>query len=230
MSIVPAAPTRERSAPDIQRPGVIGTTTVRADAIPKVKGEFEYSSDMRMDGMLWGATLRSRHPRADIWSLDIAHALAIPGVRAVLTHDDVPGRKLYGMERVDQPVLAWQHVRYQGEPIAIVATDHPETARRAIDAIEVEYEVLEPLTDPERAMTADAPQLHLSGNVLRHVRINHGDPDADADVVVTGEYTVGMQDQAFLGPESGLAVPTARAALISTSPRSGCTSTATKSP
>ena len=56
-------------------------------------------------------------------------------------------------------------------------------------------------------MAADAPQLHLSGNVLRHVRIIHGDPDADADVVVTGEYEVGMQDQAFLGPESGLAVP-----------------------
>ena len=200
-------PTRERTSAPIQRPGVIGTTTVRADGIPKVKGEFEYSSDMRMDGMLWGATLRSAHPRADIWSLDISRALAIPGVRAVLTHEDVPGRKLYGMERADQPVLAWQHVRYQGEPIAIVAADHPETARRAVDAIEVDYDVLEPLTDPERAMAADAPQLHLSGNVLRHVRIIHGDPDADADVVVTGEYEVGMQDQAFLGPESGLAVP-----------------------
>ncbi len=67
--------------------------------------------------------------------------------------------------------------------------------------------MLEPLTDPERAMAADAPHLHLSGNVLRHVRINHGDPEADAPVVVTGTYEVGVQDQAFLGPESGLAVP-----------------------
>ncbi len=207
MSTVPAAPTRERVPAEIHRPGVIGTTTVRADGIPKVRGEFEYSSDMRMDGMLWGATLRSAHPRADIWSLDVSRALAIPGVRAVLTHEDVPGRKVYGMERADQPVLAWQHVRYQGEPVAIVAADGPETARRAIDAIEVDYEVLEPLTDPERAMAADAPQLHLSGNVLRHVPIIHGDPEADAEVVVTGEYEVGMQDQAFLGPESGLAVP-----------------------
>jgi xanthine dehydrogenase D subunit len=207
MSTIPAAPPRERTVPQIERPGVIGTTTVRADGVPKVKGEFEYSSDMRMDGMLWGATLRSAHPRADIWTRDLSRALAIPGVRAVLTHEDVPGRKLYGMERADQPVLAWQHVRYQGEPIAIVAADHPETARRAIEAIEVDYDVLEPLTDPERAMTADAPQLHLSGNVLRHVRIVHGDPDAGAEVVVSGEYEVGMQDQAFLGPESGLAVP-----------------------
>jgi xanthine dehydrogenase D subunit len=207
MTTVPAVPTRERTSAPIQRPGVVGTTTVRVDGIPKVKGEFEYSSDMRMDGMLWGATLRSAHPRADIWSVDVSRALAIPGVRAVLTHEDVPGRKLYGVGRADQPVLAWQNVRYHGEPIAIVAAEHPETARRAIDAIDVEYDVLEPLTDPERAMAADAPQLHLSGNVLRHVRIVHGDPDAVADVVVRSDYEVGMQDQAFLGPESGLAVP-----------------------
>jgi xanthine dehydrogenase D subunit len=209
MTTVPAAPPREREAPAIQRPGGVGTNTVRVDGIPKVKGEFEYSSDMRVDGMLWGATLRSPHPRADIWSIDISRALTIPGVRAVLTHEDVPGQKLYGMERADQPVLASRHVRYQGEPIAIVAADHPETARRAVEAIEVEYDVLEPLTDPERAMAPDAPRLHLSenGNVLRHVRIVHGDPDADAEVIVTGEYEVGMQDQAFLGPESGLAIP-----------------------
>ena len=207
MTTVPTVPTRERPPAPVQRPGVVGETTVRADGIPKVKGEFEYSSDIRMDGMLWGATLRSVHPRADIWALDTSRALAVPGVRAVLTHEDVPGRKLYGMERADQPVLAWQNVRYQGEPVAIVAADDPETARRAAGAIEVDYDVLEPLTDPERAMAVDAPRLHLSGNVLRHVRISHGDADADADVVVSGEYEVGMQDQAFLGPESGLAVP-----------------------
>ena len=204
---VPTAPARERPKAPVQRPNEVGLTTTRADGIPKVKGEFEYSSDMRMDGMLWGATLRSPHPRADIWSIDISRALAIPGVHAVLTHEDVPGRKVYGMEVPDQPVLAWGHVRYQGEPIAIVAADHPETARRAVDAIHVDYEVLEPLTDPERAMAPDAPRLHLSGNVLRHVRINHRDPETTADVVVEGDYEVGMQDQAFLGPESGLAVP-----------------------
>jgi xanthine dehydrogenase D subunit len=205
----PVVPARERPAAPVQRPNEVGVTTTRVDGIPKVKGEFEYSSDMQMDGMLWGATLRSPHPRADIWAIDISRALAIPGVHAVLTHEDVPGRKVYGMEIPDQPVLAWGHVRYQGEPIAIVAADHPETARRAIDAIQVDYEVLDPVTDPEAAMAPGAPPLHLSGNVLRHIRINHGDPEATADVVVTGEYEVGMQDQAFLGPESGLAVPDA---------------------
>ena len=187
--------------------GGVGSSAQRADGIPKVRGEFEYSSDMGMEGMLWGATLRSPHPRARIRSLDTAAARALPGVHAVLTHADVPGRKTYGLEHPDQPVLAWSDVRFQGEPIAIVAAEHPETARRAADAIRVEFEVLEPLTDAERALAPDAPPLHAGGNVLRRVRIQHGDPDATADVVVEGTYEVGMQDQAFLGPESGLAVP-----------------------
>jgi xanthine dehydrogenase D subunit len=202
------APPRERPDVPVQAPGRVGEYTERADGVPKVKGEFEYSSDLWMDGMLWGATLRSPHPHANIWSIDTSEAEALPGVHAVLTHDDVPGRKVYGMEVPDQPVLAWERVRYQGEPVAVVAADHPETARRALEKISVEYEVLDPLTDPEDAMKEDAPRLHLSGNVLKHITILHGDvAGASADVVVKGEYEVGMQDQAFLGPESGLAVP-----------------------
>jgi xanthine dehydrogenase D subunit len=176
--------------------------------VPKVTGSFEYSSDLWMDGMLWGATLRSPHPHANIWSIDTSEAESVPGVYAVLTHEDVPGRKVYGMEVPDQPVLAWEKIRYQGEAVAIVAADHPETARRAVEKIQVDYEVLEPLADAEKAMQEDAPSLHPSGNVLRHIHQVHGDVEAaEADVVVTGEYEVGMQDQAFLGPESGLAVP-----------------------
>ena len=187
--------------------GGIGTSPERVDGIPKVRGEFAYSSDMSVEGMLWGATLRSPHPRARIRALDTAAAAAVPGVHAVLTHADVPGRRTYGLEHADQPVLAWEDVRFQGEPIAIVAADHPETARHAADAIRVEYDVLEPLVDAEAAMRPDAPPLHEGGNLLRRVAIAHGDLGAAAPVVVTGEYEVGMQDQAFLGPESGLAVP-----------------------
>jgi CO/xanthine dehydrogenase Mo-binding subunit len=185
--------------------GGIGETVRRPDGIPKVKGDFAYSSDLWADGMLWGATLRSPHPRARIREIDIAPALAVRGVHAVLTHEDVPGRKTYGLEIPDQPVLAWDQVRYQGEPIVIVAADHPETARYAAQQVAIDFELLEPVTDPEAALHADP--LHPSGNLLRHVHIEHGDPQATADVVVTGEYEVGMQDQAFLGPESGMAVP-----------------------
>jgi CO/xanthine dehydrogenase Mo-binding subunit len=185
----------------------IGESVRRPDGIPKVKGAFAYASDLWADRMLWGSTLRSPHPRARIRSIDIARALATPGVHAVLTHEDVPGRKTYGLEIPDQPVLAWEDVRYQGEAVAIVAADHPETARMAGTRIEVDWEVLEPLTDPERALDPASPKLHPSGNLLRHVHIEHGDPAAAGEVVVSGEYEVGMQDQAFLGPESGLAVP-----------------------
>ncbi|HET8951999.1 MAG TPA: molybdopterin cofactor-binding domain-containing protein, partial [Solirubrobacteraceae bacterium] len=185
----------------------IGQSVRRPDGIPKVKGAFAYASDAWADRMLWGSTLRSPHPRAKIRSIEIGAALRVPGVHAVLTHEDVPGRKTYGLEIQDQPVLAWEDVRYQGEPVALVAADHPETARAAAKKIDVDYEVLEPLTDPERALDPSVPPLHPSGNLLRHVPIRHGDPDAEGEVVVTGEYEVGMQDQAFLGPESGLAVP-----------------------
>jgi CO/xanthine dehydrogenase Mo-binding subunit len=198
----PLAPARSREAA-----GGIGTSPVRADGVPKVRGEFEYSSDMGAEGMLWGATLRSPHPRARIRALDTAAAAALPGVHAVLTHADVPGRKTYGLELADQPVLAWDDVRFKGEPIAIVAADHPESARRAAAAIEVDFEVLAPVTDAELAIGADAPPLHPGGNELRRVVIRRGDPGAAAAVVVSGSYEVGMQDQAFLGPESGLAVP-----------------------
>jgi CO/xanthine dehydrogenase Mo-binding subunit len=200
-------PMRQAPEPPVTRPGRVGENTRRADSVPKVRGDFQYSSDLWADGMLCGATLRSPHPHATIWSIEISRALALPGVHAVLTHEDVPGRKVYGVEIPDQPVLAWDRARYQGEAIALVAADHPETARRACDLIDVTYEVLDPLADVEQAMAADAPRLHLSGNVLRHITIRHGDQQPAADVIVTGEYEVGMQDQAFLGPESGLAVP-----------------------
>jgi xanthine dehydrogenase D subunit len=187
--------------------GGIGESPVRPDGALKVSGEFAFSSDLWADDMLWGATLRSPHPRARIEAIDITAAVALPGVYAILTHEDVPGSKRYGLETPDQPVLAIGEVRYQGEPVAVVAADHPETARRAAARIAVRYEVLDPVTDARAALGPDAPLVHPDGNLVRHVPIRKGDPDARADVVVSGEYRVGMQDQAFLGPESGLAVP-----------------------
>jgi xanthine dehydrogenase D subunit len=172
-----------------------------------VRGDFPYSSDLTVDGMLWASTVRSPHPHARILGIDVAAAMSAPGVHAVLTHRDVPGQKTYGLEIQDQPVLAIDVVRYWGEAVAVVAADTPEHARRAAQMVRVDYEVLPPLTDPEVALTDAAPRLHSDGNVTRHVKIRHGDQSARADVVVTGEYEVGMQDQAPLGPESGLAVP-----------------------
>ncbi|MFG3442796.1 molybdopterin cofactor-binding domain-containing protein [Nonomuraea sp. NPDC047897] len=186
--------TASRTAREERTLGV-GASARRPDATLKVTGEFAYASDLWLDGMVWGVTLRSPHPSAWIRSIDIGPALAVPGVRAVLTHEDVPGEKYYGLELKDQPVLAVDQVRYQGEPVALVAADHPETARRAAAAIVVDYEPREAVTDPR-----------ASRDVVRYQPVRVGDT-FEADVVVTGEYEVGMQDQAFLGPESGLAVP-----------------------
>ena len=173
----------------------VGESVRRTDGGPKVRGEFVYSSDLHAAGMLWGATLRSPYPYARIGAIDASEALAMPGVACVLTQDDVPGKKLYGLEIADQPVLASDFVQYWGEAVAIVAAEHPEQARRAAQKVQVRYEVLEPVTRPEE------------GRVLRHVKIRHGDQSARAEVVVRGEYEIGMQDQAPLGPESGLAIP-----------------------
>ncbi|MGW0803200.1 molybdopterin cofactor-binding domain-containing protein [Nonomuraea sp. NPDC002799] len=173
----------------------VGESARRPDATLKVTGEFAYASDLWLDGMVWGVTLRSPHPSAWIRSIDIGPALRMAGVLAVLTHEDVPGEKFYGLEHKDQPVLAIDQVRYQGEPVALVAADHPETARRAAAAIVVAYEPRAAVTDPRE-----------SRDIVRRQPVLMGDT-FEAEVVVTGEYEVGMQDQAFLGPESGLAVP-----------------------
>ncbi|HEX8627480.1 MAG TPA: molybdopterin cofactor-binding domain-containing protein [Catenuloplanes sp.] len=214
--------------------GGVGQSPHRPDGTLKVTGEFAFSSDLYADDMLWGATLRGPYPRARILGVDIGAALALPGVYAVLTADDVPGARTYGLELADQPVLAADEIRYQGEPIAVVAADHPETARRAVARIVVRYQPLPAVTDAEAALAPDAPRVHDGvagtplgdaddaprtggsepgggplghGNLVRHVPVRRGDPVAAAEVVVTGRYEVGMQDQAFLGVESGLAVP-----------------------
>jgi xanthine dehydrogenase D subunit len=208
----PSAPPTTEPAPTGPAPSTpagdgVGASAGRPDAVAKTTGQFAYSSDLWMDGMLWGATLRSPHPYARISSIDIGPALATPGVYAVLTHKDVPGANRYGLEYADQPVLAEDVVRYQGEPVAAVAADHPEIARQAAARISVTYDVLEPVTSARAALADGAPRLHAGGNIVRHLKVRAGEAAPRADIVVAGDYQTGMQDQAFLGPESGLAVP-----------------------
>jgi CO/xanthine dehydrogenase Mo-binding subunit len=186
-------------------PPAIGTSVPRPDGVPKVRGRFAFGSDLWADDALFGHTVRAPHAAARIRSIDIGPALAVPGVYAVLLADDVPGERDYGLERRDQPVFASEVVRYQGEAVAAIAADHPETARRAAAAVVVDYEPLDALVDPELAV--DAEPLHPFGNLFRELVIRHGDPDAHGEVVVEGTYEVGMQDQAFMGPESGMAIP-----------------------
>lgn len=188
-------------------PGRLGHSTLRPDGIAKVQGSYEFSNDLSADGFLWGATLRSPHPYARIVSIDLSEAWKINGVEAVITAADVPGKATYGLISQDQPVFAADVVRYVGEPIAAVAGIHPEVCRRAVAAIRVEYEVLEPLTDPERSLDPSVAPIHPDGNVIRRQQIIRGDQTLQGDVIVEGHYEIGMQDQAFLGLEAALAVP-----------------------
>ncbi|MFE2561073.1 xanthine dehydrogenase subunit D [Streptomyces sp. NPDC059352] len=202
--------------------GGVGESTLRPDGTLKVTGEFAYSSDMWHEDMLWGQTLRSTVAHAEIVSIDISEALAMPGVYSVLTYDDLPApMKNYGLEIQDTPVLANGRVRHHGEPVALVAADHPETARRAAAKIKIDYRELPVVTDEASALAPDAPLIHEGRddhhighvphpNIVHRQPIIRGDvaeARKRADVIVEGEYTFGMQDQAFLGPESGLAVP-----------------------
>jgi len=187
--------------------GRLGDSIARPDGVGKVQGSFQFSGDLTADGFLWGATLRSPHPYARIVSIDLSGAWAINGVEAVVTADDVPGQLTYGLISSDQPVFAADVVRYVGEPVAAVAADHPDTCRRALAAIVVTYEVLTPLTDPERAVDGSHAPIHPDGNVVRHQRIVCGDQTIVGPVVVEGTYELGMQDQAFLGLEAALAIP-----------------------
>lgn len=177
----------------------VGESVARPDGVPKVTGNFAYASDLVADRMLWGATLRSPHARARLVTLDTSPALAMAGVRAVLSQEDVPGALTFGQEHQDQPVFCDGEARFWGEAVAVVAADDPETARKAIDAIVTEWEPLDPLVDPELA--------EEQGSVFRKMKIRRGDPEAEGEIVIEGYYETASQDQAPLGPEAGIAIP-----------------------
>ena len=140
------------AAPTAVANGRVGESARRVDGVPKVTGRFAYGSDLHAEGMLHGVTVRSPHASARIRSIDVSSAAAAPGVRAVLTADDVPGRPTFGLEYADQPVLASQVVRYEGEPVALVAADTLEQARRAAELVDVDYEPLPVVGDMEDAL------------------------------------------------------------------------------
>jgi CO/xanthine dehydrogenase Mo-binding subunit len=171
-----------------------------------------------MPGMLHGGVLRAAHPSARVRRLDVSRAASLPGVAAVLTAHDVPHNTLWtdvpgqtsrvGPLRARLVVLADGVVRYLGEPIAIAAAETPEALAAALEAIEVEYEPLPGVFDPEDAVRSGAPLVHEEGNLLARWQVRRGDADralAAADVVIDGEYRCQFVDHAYLEPEAGVA-------------------------
>ena len=192
---------------------VIGQSVPGPEVLNKVTGKAKYADDYTFPEMLYGRTLRSRYPHARVLRVDASRARELPGVHAVLTHEDVPGKNIHGLVQSDWPVLAGDRVRYMGDPVAIVAAEDEDTAAAALDLIEVEYEPLPVVGDPEYARTPEAPVLHEeweTGNLLKHIKVYYGDIEqglAEAEVVVEREYRTPTTEHAFLEPECAIGVP-----------------------
>ncbi len=192
---------------------VVGQPMPRPDVVGKVTGRLKFADDISFPDMLHGRVLRSAYPHARIRRIDVSKARALPGVVAVLTHADVPGKNRHGLIYEDWPVLCEDKVRYVGDAIAIVAAETREIATRALDLIEVEYEPLPVVSDPVQARQPDAPLVHEewpTGNLLKHIHVERGDVEAgfaEAEVIVEREYRTPFYDHVFLEPECSIGVP-----------------------
>ena len=208
----------------------IGTRPVRPDGVDKVTGRARFGADAHLPNMLVGKVLRSPHAHARLKSIDISRALALPGVKAVVTRDDfsdlpsefVPaGEMLVNYRDVVRNVMAREKVLYEGHPVAAVAAVGERAAKEALDLIEVEYEALPHVMDVEEAMAPDAPLLHedmitagvepapeTPSNVAKVVEFGHGDVEAgfaEADMVVEREFRTRPVHQGYIEPHSCVA-------------------------
>ena len=197
---------------------IVGAELPRHDAVEKVQGRTIYAADHSLPRMLHAVLKRSDYAHARLLNVDPSPSEAIDGVVGIYTAEHVPRNRLW----VDVPgqtlevdalkalsnVLAEETVRYHGEPIALVVAETEDAALAALDAIAIDYEPLPVLDDPERALDADAPQIHEGGNLLSHWEIEEGAVEqalVDSHLVVENEYRTQFVDHAYLEPEAGVA-------------------------
>ena len=184
---------------------VAGTSVVRHDLLEKLTGEARYTADLKLPGMLYGAVLRSPHPHADVLSVDTSEAVALPGVRAVVTPQDVPPGRL----APDLAILDTR-VRFVGDEVAAVAADDPDIARQALELLRVEYAVLPHISRPQAALEPGAVALHPGGNlalgeVMSLERGNVEEGFAEADLVLEDGFIIPTHSAAPLEPRAALA-------------------------
>ena len=209
---------------------VVGTRPIRHDGVDKVTGEARYGADIHLPGMLHGKVLRSPHAHARILKIDASRSEAHPDVKAVITGVDLPqvadkvqdlGEMVVNLKDESNRVLATGKVLYEGHPVAAVAAADPHTAEEALQLIDVEYELLEPILDVRKAMEPDAPLLDprrrtrgigaedgKPSNLARHFRHERGDIEqgfAEADAVVEREYVSSMIHQGYIELQNGTA-------------------------
>ena len=201
---------------------IVGTSVPRAEGPDKVTGRTRYAADIPREGLLWGKILRSPHPHARIRRIDTDRARSAPGVKAVVTGQDVPNHFM-GKQILDMPVLCWDRVRYIGDRVAAVAAETPEAAEAALGLIEVDYEVLPAVFDPLAATEPGAPLIHddVAGydgapherlatdvhNGLTRLFWSKGDVEQgfrEADVTLEHTFRVPGRHQGYLEPHAGL--------------------------
>ena len=187
---------------------VVGRWTSAPGAHDIVTGKARFCPDIQLPGMLTGKLLYSPHARARIRRLDVSEARKMSGVFAVITHADIPGENSYLYSHPDQPLLASDEVRFQGDAVAAVAAQDEQTADAALQAIEVEYEPLPGIFDPFQAMQPGADQVvQGEDNVMLAQTYRTGDVQAalaSADVIVENTYRTQWAEHAFLETEGGV--------------------------
>jgi selenium-dependent xanthine dehydrogenase len=206
-----AAERRGEALPRRNGAGGVGASAPRYEGAELALGDTRFVGDLVEPEMLHGALRFSDHPRARVLRIDTARAESHPGVVAVVAAEDVPGERRQGSLTHDwrQFVAVGEVTSYVGDVLVAVAAETRAAAREAAALVDVEYEVLEPVTDPFQAMAPDAPALHPDGNVLSVSRVQRGDVDAalvGATHVATETFHTQFVEHAFLEPESALVV------------------------
>jgi len=204
---------RDGSIPLPELPVGIGDSGAKYEAAELALGDRGYVDDMTVDGMLHGALRLADHARADVLEIDTSAAEAMDGVVAVFTAADVPGELRVGIIHTDWPVFIPEGGRtsYLGDVLAIVVAEQVDIARRAIDLIEVRYDVLDPFVNPDDALASEEDAVWgLDGNVLSRTVYSRGDVERaleESEHVVRETFLTQRVEHAFLEPESTLAVP-----------------------
>src|SRR5579863_1030349 len=206
---------------------VVGTRPIRPDGVDKVTGRANFGADMVMPGMLWGKIKRSPYAHARILGIDVKKALALPGVKAVITRADFPdvtperahiGTAPHNLRDLSRNCMAGGKVLYEGHAVAAVAATSPAIAEEALDLIEVQYEVLPYVIDVEDAMKPDAPVLHgdlftqgvdpkpaKPSNIAKRITFAKGDMATgwkEAEVTIERRYTSQAVHQAYIEPHA----------------------------
>lgn len=191
---------------------LVGDALHRIDVEGKVLGTGEYVDDVELPDMIYGSAIRSKYPRARVLAIHTEAAKALPGVVCVLTAEDVPGKNKVGhlKQDWDTMIAVGDVTRYLGDAIAIVAAETPEILEQAKALVDVEYEVLTPMTCPADSLAEGAPLLHEGGNILSHEHLVRGNADeviAGSAYKVTRHYETPWTEHAFLEPEAAIAFP-----------------------